>query len=175
MYIWDHSFDHWGHAAMRLEDGTDISWWPSEDRHGILREKDIYSAPAVIGQTIEQASGPHYENKKADLKIPINGLDEKAIKTWWNKFKGNHLWKSLSQNCSTTVSDGLKAGGAKVKLSDIFKQWNLIWTPNDIKKYAQAIKKYEEQQKAHEDQKKANEEIHRNIDEEFKFRRLPPL
>jgi RHS repeat-associated protein len=163
VYYWNHTNSHWGHVAMRLEDGTDISWWPSgEDRHGILLEKDIYSAPAVVDQTIEEASGPGFEDKKADLEISINGLDEKAIKAWWNEFKGNHLWKSLSQNCSTTVSDGLKAGGAKVKLSDIFKQWNLIWTPNDIKKYAQAIKEYEEQRR--EELKKEKEDIKEKLE-----------
>jgi hypothetical protein len=78
-----------------------------------------------------------------DWRIVIGNLDLDAIHKWWLSFKTSHEWKTLSQNCSTTVADALWAGGAAALLtqSEIENfQAVAVWTPNNVLTMAQAIK-----------------------------------
>ena len=145
VHIWDYrgSSEAWGHASMTLEDGTHISWWPSgQNRESIPFISEIYTAPANDPQTYND--DVRLEGQAPDKQIEIKCLDENKIKQWWLVFKTTHKWKTLSQNCSTTVADGLKAGGGADNVS-----WgvshNIVWKPNDVKAFAQAIKNYENQ------------------------------
>lgn len=40
------------------------------------------------------------------------------------------------------MADALKAGGAQVSWYDWWSWWNVVWTPNDVKQYADAIQSY---------------------------------
>ena len=78
-----------------------------------------------------------------DVTISINGLDENAIAVWWNQFKNdpNNKRETLSQNCSTTVAEALKAGNASTPWWDFWSSWNIVWTPADVEEFARAINK----------------------------------
>lgn len=138
--IWDYDGknDSWGHASITLEDGTHISWWPSSNRDSKKLIPLIYSAPALDNQTMSKDI--LYEGKNPDHQIKITGLDEAKISTWWNDFKQNNEWKTLSQNCSTTTSDALKAGGGS-DYSSWLKSHNIVWNPGDAKAFAREIKR----------------------------------
>jgi RHS repeat-associated protein len=139
VHIWNYRGKNvaWGHASVTLENGTHISWWPStEGRAGLLRFMNIYTADANDPQ--EFATDVKWEGQKPDYQIKIKGLDEKKIEKWWDELKKNNQWKTLSQNCSTTAADALKAGGA-----EDYSSWGsshyIIWTPNDVKDFAYEI------------------------------------
>jgi len=141
VHIWNYQGKDiaWGHASLTLEDGTHISWWPSEqgrERNKFISE--IYTAPANDPQTFLKDVA--FEGQKPDHQIRIIGLDEKKIEKWWLEFKKTHQWKTLSQNCSTTAADALKEGGGEGH-SSFPKSHNLIWTPNNVKEFANDIKK----------------------------------
>ena len=70
-------------------------------------------------------------------------LNREAIAVWWNQFKNdpNNKWKTLSQNCSTTVAEALKAGNASTPWWDFWSSWNIVWTPADVEELARAINK----------------------------------
>ena len=143
VYVWTYQGkdEAWGHASMELDDGTYISWWPEdEDGDSIPFIEDIYTVDAIKNKTFAQDIEDE-DNKKPDVTISINGLDEKAIAAWWDKFKNdpNNKWETLSQNCSTTVADALKAGNASTPWWDFWNSWNIVWTPADIEDFAHAI------------------------------------
>ena len=133
----------WGHASLTLEDGTHISWWPeAENRNYLIEALDIYEVDAIKEQEFEDdmyLEGEGKEYVKPDCSIKIIGLDEKAIKEWWEEFSQSNTWKTLSQNCSTTVADALKNGGGD-KYASFLKSHNFVWTPNSAKEYAESIK-----------------------------------
>ena len=70
--------------------------------------------------------------------IFIKGLDENAMGQWWNSFRTQNKWKTLSQNCSTTVAEALKAGGGDDHAS-FLSAHNLVWTPQSVQDYAGSI------------------------------------
>ena len=78
------------------------------------------------------------EGQKPDFEIEIRGLNEKSIQNWWDEFKKSNQWKTLSQNCSTVSAQALKEGGGKAGFFDSNK---IIWTPNDVKNFAEKINK----------------------------------
>jgi len=136
-----------GHASITLEDGTHISWWPQGNeqtgRRGSLRRFDIYEADAYLDQT--KQDDVDLEEKEADEAIHIDGLNEAAIRQWWATFKTtNTHWRTLSSNCSTVVAEALKAGGADAGLWNFWTAHNLIWKPDDVKAYGEAVKKYQD-------------------------------
>lgn len=132
----------WGHASIELDDGTYISWWPSgRDRKSMPLLPDVYCAPANDPQTY--TDDVRLENgHDPDWRIPVGGLDNNKIRTWWSSFKTGHDWCTLSQNCSTTVADAMWAGGAASILTsretDNFETI-AVWTPDDALAFAQAI------------------------------------
>ncbi|HOH62334.1 MAG TPA: RHS repeat-associated core domain-containing protein, partial [Bacilli bacterium] len=136
------SGQNWGHASMMLDNGEYISWWPNTDTKDTIIEynlliKSIYTAKAYEKRTYKQDE--EEEKHSPDFVIDIQGLDEDAILKWWNDFKTNNYWKTFSQNCSTTIADGLAAGGGD-KYSSFMASWNIIWKPNDVEDYAKSIK-----------------------------------
>ena len=143
VYIWTYrgKNDAWGHASVKLDDGTYISWWPEgENRESIPLVEDIYTADAIKDRTfVQDVTGE--DGRSPDVTIPIHGLDEVAIAIWWDAFKNdpNNKWKTLSQNCSTTVADALKAGNASTPWWDFWSSWNIVWTPADVEDFAHAI------------------------------------
>src|SRR5436309_14484231 len=106
----------------------------------------VYSAAANDPQTL--ADDVRLEEQSPDKEIIVTSLNEEKIKTWWIAFKPTQLWKTLSQNCSTTVADGLKAGDASSSHSiwgSVRLQWSahdIVWTPAKVEAYANAINQY---------------------------------
>jgi RHS repeat-associated protein len=109
-----------GHLALLLDDGTYISYWPTcffgRDpqplKHCPARESD-------------------YEKDKAEegrdpLFIQIDGLNEQAMKDWWNNGKGHGDFR-LRNNCSDIVSQALTVGGMP------YRKQSLYTTPDDVK------------------------------------------
>ena len=139
--IWDFrgSASAWGHASLTLENGTHISWWPSEPREYPLGGSlPIYSAPPYNPQSpYDDFKNEGYRNP--DRVINIDGLDEAAIAAWWEKYRDSNQWKTFGRNCATTVADALKAGGGG-------RWWwwsahNLVWTPDNAAIFAENIRK----------------------------------
>ena len=136
--IWKYrgSTEAWGHASITLDNNRYISWWPGSNRRGPLKYFDIYTATAIPKQTY--VDDVHLEGQAPDYRIRIEGLDEAAIEQWWDDFLQSHEWKTLSQNCSTTGADALKAGGA-AKYANWWRLHNIVWTPNDVKALTESI------------------------------------
>ena len=95
---------------------------------------DIYSAPALPP---DMARNQAQEDTTPTI-IHLDNLDEDAIERWWDKFRRNHKWKTLSQNCSTTLADALDAGGGRNRAP--FAPHHVVWTPADVEEYARQIK-----------------------------------
>jgi RHS repeat-associated protein len=109
-----------GHVALLLDDGTYISYWPT-----CFFGKD----PQPFKQCPSREAD--YEKDKADegrdpFFIHIDGLNERAIKDWWNNGKG-HGDFSLMNNCSDIVGQALKVGGMP------YRTQSLYTTPDDVK------------------------------------------
>ncbi|MCR4336509.1 MAG: RHS repeat-associated core domain-containing protein [Candidatus Omnitrophica bacterium] len=138
VYIWNYrgKNEGWGHASMKLENNRYISWWPGPQRSKLIFPM-IYSAPAIEDQSFDDDVS--LEEQMPDMKIEIQGLDEQKIEAWWDNFSTKNRWRTLRQNCSTTVAEGLKAGGGG-RYSSWGKAHNIIWTPNDVKRFAETIR-----------------------------------
>src|SRR5579872_2553698 len=111
-----------GHASMRV-DNTYISWWPEEPGN----PKEKRSVGLSTGFSFHPYRNRSFEADKAaekpvsELPVLISGLDEKAIKNWWQglglvrdgRFLEGPLlpWSLVGRNCSTVVATGLTVGG----------------------------------------------------------------
>ncbi len=115
-YYWpSHGNSKFGHSALLLDDGTYISYWPTCYFGG----KD----PPLLKHC--PARQPNYDkdfeeegNRKPEV-IQVTGLDEAAIKRWWNEGKG-HGDFSLWNNCSDTVAEALRVGGLQVRTTTVY-------------------------------------------------------
>lgn len=143
VYIWKFTGsgpnDNWGHAAIMLNDHTYISWWPGSNR--TPNDSNIYEAdaldPSYPRDRWSEGRDRGYDNGvDPDFVIHIDGLDENAIRSWWDKFRNTHKWKTISQNCSTTAAQALMAGGAP-------PAYKVLWTPSDVQQYARFVQGYE--------------------------------
>jgi hypothetical protein len=156
VYVWDYTATmgksgNWGHASMEVTGGTPAgtqyySWWPqSENRQPKLHESiPIYEVLAIRNRTFADDCRDEGDRlpKNPDHKITISSLDETKVKAYWQNLLDNDpKWSTLGQNCSTTVARALMAGGgdSKVKLKDWWHQWNVVWAPDDVVRYAVAI------------------------------------
>jgi hypothetical protein len=130
---------------MTLKDGTYISWWPNQAA-GIIDQKrfvsDIYTAPAFTDRTFEKDKTDE-GSRMPDYRVEVFSLDETKIKNWWSSYQASENWSSLSQNCSTTVAEALKVGGANVSWYNAMDAHNAIWAPSDVMDYAKSIKSWE--------------------------------
>lgn len=117
---------------MTLDDGTHISWWPrSGEKTG---DSPAVAMPDLRGDIDAEGRSP-------DLSVYMSGLDEVAIKKWWENFRRKHrTWNFTGQNCAATVAEGMGAGGAMgmAWLGGYFPG-NLVWTPSNVKDYANAV------------------------------------
>lgn len=122
---------------MKLDDGTYISWWPGAiNDNGWITWKQFYCADALPNRTFSQ--DVFDEGESPDHKIKIEGLDERAIKEWWETFKKDGNWCTGNRNCSSTVAHGLWAGGGwwAAPWSGTAVGW---WTPDDVLDFAEAL------------------------------------
>lgn len=150
VYIWNFrgKTEAWGHASMKV-DNTYMSWWP--EIPGQVPSKlhpNIYASHPYRNRTY--VADVRAEGQAPDHMIKLDGLNEEAIKDWWQSFglmRGEveyqgplQSWDTLKRNCSNVVATGLKKGGGD-DYADWTKSWNLIWTPRDVLHYARSIKK----------------------------------
>lgn len=167
VYIWDFQGKRaaWGHVAMKVKTYY-ISWWPSGDgqipkvssnRNGFNRVNhllqdygfpldDIYTAHPIRNRTFKD--DVHDEAKNPDHTIYLYGLNEEQIIKWWiytsiwadPKLHGppSYPWNSLDWNCAKVVATALKEGGGD-DYSNWISSWNIIWTPEKTKQYANSI------------------------------------
>jgi RHS repeat-associated protein len=110
----------YGHVSIRLDDGTYISYWPSNP---------LNSNKILIDHTPPFA--PNYDRDKKGEggrepeKIHITGLDECKIKEWWES--GYHGDFSAFNNCSAIVSMALRQGGARIP-------YHIVYEPRQVKR-----------------------------------------
>jgi hypothetical protein len=136
----------WGHASMKV-DQTYISWWP--EKPGQVPSKihtNVYASHPFRNRRYEEDVAA--EGQPPDRVIRIDGLEEKAIKDWWQYFgltrdgvlyQGPLMsWDTLRQNCSNVVATALRVGGGD-KYASWGKSWNIVWTPADVLQYALSI------------------------------------
>lgn len=113
------SIENVGHAAMSLDDGTYISWWPNE----AVTPESGFSSTSFNVHTLEQDL--RAEGSSPSLEQSIRRLHEEVIRGWWvrvaekgfaipftfdNNPKNNFfdLWRT---NCSNIVALALRLGG----------------------------------------------------------------
>lgn len=153
VYVWNYTGknDNWGHASMLVDGGLPpgpryYSWWPQgPGRDYTFHESlPIYAVQAIRNRSYQDdmRDEGRMRPKAPDHVIKITKLDETKVKAYWKSLLDNDpTWRTLGQNCSTTVARALMAGGgdSKVKLGDWWHQWNVVWKPDDLLRYAQAI------------------------------------
>jgi hypothetical protein len=87
-----------------------ISYWPSRNV-----PKDalpyIHDVPPRLPANYDH---DREEEGEDPVIIQIDGLDEDAIKKWWNNGKGHGDWGDLN-NCSDIVGEALRQGGLPVR------------------------------------------------------------
>jgi len=127
VYVWEPTKTTWGHASMRLDDGTYISWWPQRAGKSKCNCGYIFTSPAYQNRNYYQDKRD--EGRPPDKAYRIRNLNEEKIREWWENWKKDLDWSSLSRNCSTTIAEGLKAGGAD---GGFWNNHNYPWTPEDI-------------------------------------------
>jgi hypothetical protein len=105
-----------GHAAMKLDDGTYISWWP-RDTNKVVDTGD----PHTYEQDLE------IEGIPPDAEaINLGHLDTKAISIWWATFRQRtQNYNLVTQNCAFTVLQALVAGGVEKSLPHFIDQAGL--------------------------------------------------
>jgi RHS repeat-associated protein len=109
-----------GHVGLLLDDGTYISYWPT--CHFGKDPQPFKKCPARKADFDQDKS----DEGRDPLLIQIDGLNEQAIKDWWNDGKG-HGDFSLGNNCSDIVGQALKVGGMP------YRTQTLYTTPNDVR------------------------------------------
>jgi hypothetical protein len=138
-YVWYPHVDGFGHAALKLCDGTYISWWPG----GVGDKKQQYwtgrpGAPHSYAVDL----GPAGENHPPDATYDLgcNCLDENAIKTWYSKnflSNPNPKWSVLRNSCSDVAHQALNEGSSALNpCYASISHTNLFWTPKDFGAYA---------------------------------------
>jgi hypothetical protein len=150
VYVWNYrgKNEAWGHASMQV-DRTYISWWPEIPGQVPSKiHRNLYASHPFRNRTFNQDVAA--ERQSPDHSVRIEGLDEAAIKDWWQSFgltrdgvvlQGPLLpWSTLSQNCSNVVAMALHVGGG-AKYASWMKSWNVIWTPADVLNYARSIQR----------------------------------
>jgi len=150
VYVWAFrgKGDAWGHASALL-DQTYISWWP--ETPGQVPSKlhpNIYQSHPFRNRGFDE--DVRAEGQQPDHVVHLKGLNESAIKDWWQGFgltrdgtlyEGPLLaWDTLMCNCSNVVATALKAGGGD-RFASWHKSWNMVWKPSDVLDYALSIAK----------------------------------
>jgi len=127
---------------LRLDDNTYVTWYPVDYNHdfplgnGIFRH--YFSADARPDHSLGDDSD--LEGHQPNAVIHIDGLNEDAIRKWWDKFKTSHRWNSAFQNCSTTVAEALMAGGTEDRMPGY--PAHTIWSPENVVDYVNTYNEF---------------------------------
>ena len=70
----------------------------------------------IANNTFERDTGPKGEGRQPDVVIHIDGLNEAAIKQWWESYRQSLTFNSTKKNCSHVALEALTRGtyGAKI-------------------------------------------------------------
>ena len=147
VYIWNMtSVLHVGHAALKIAGSGGraiyVSWWPVNPEGRISSRIPTFTTIAAgIGgvqasphlNLVEDVNG---EGKMPDYQVQVHGLDDSRMRDAWRLWLNSHQYLVWNSSCATTVSGILRAGGG-----DMYASWPgwLVWTPNEVGRYAQAI------------------------------------
>jgi hypothetical protein len=130
VFVWNPSVKDeaaYGHASMYVGFNTAsplyISWWPVETPFPVisLKESDV-CAPAYGTQKtkfrtyeddcLDEGRRKEKKPRKPEFERVINGLDDAAIKAYWNSIVDkNEPWCGRGLNCAVVVYNALVAGG----------------------------------------------------------------
>jgi hypothetical protein len=141
VYVWLPNFPNVGHTSMMVAGGSYqgrlyISWWPEGDHNAFgLAMCTPYTS---MGSYNDDKAN---EGQESDYTLVIpSGLDEGSIVAWWqNQLTDvNAQYCLLSENCSDVVHQALQAGGADAYVTGN-ATWNVVWTPQGVLEYVQAI------------------------------------
>ena len=141
VYVWNPHVDGYGHAAIKLSDGTYISWWPAGPASS--KGEQYWSGRAGGGRTYADDIGPDGENAAPDATYDIgnNCLDEARIKTWYNTnfvLNPSPKWAVLRNSCSDVAHQALNQGSSALNPCYLsVSHSNLFWTPKDLGLYAE--------------------------------------
>jgi hypothetical protein len=149
VYVWNYRGKTvaWGHASMQCGDKY-MSWWP-EPAPRVPWTKaapQIYDAHPFVLRRFED--DVRDEGMRPDWTIRINGLDEERIKGWWKGYNPqahdmygppSAPWSTITSNCSKIVAMALDEGGGQ-QYAPVLKSRNVVWTPNDVRVYAEAVR-----------------------------------
>ena len=80
-----------GHAALTLQDGTHISWWPAAEG------SDLDHILGVQGRAFSLEQDEKGENNTKPVNVVLKGFDQEKIERWWNTFSTNP-----ERECSAT-------------------------------------------------------------------------
>ena len=109
-YYWGAGGDSkYGHVALRLQDGTYISYWPS-----CFFGKDAPPWKHCPPRPADYDRDFDDEYPRKPEIIVITGLDENAMKRWWNNGKAHGDFRD-GNNCSDIVIQALRVGGLPVR------------------------------------------------------------
>ncbi|MDF9828243.1 RHS repeat-associated protein [Ereboglobus sp. PH5-10] len=135
VYIWDYRGKKvaYGHASMKLDDGTYISFWPQatgRDRSKISSR--LYTVAEIQNQTY--ADDVRLKDGRApDHIINVTNLDTDNIRNFWITWQDDKNWSTIRYNCAATIYNCLHAGGKP-------REFEFIWPPADVKNYANKYK-----------------------------------
>lgn len=143
--VWSPHVDGYGHAALKLCDGTYISWWPSG---GGSKAQQYWTGRPGAGHGEAEDLGPGGENKPPDnvYNLGCGCLDEGAMKAWYDKeFVSNPdpKWAVLRNSCSDVAHQALNVGSGFANPCYLsISHSNLFWTPKDLGAYAECQERW---------------------------------
>jgi hypothetical protein len=139
VYVWDPHVDGYGHAAIKLTNGSYISWWPAG---GGTKAQQYWTGRPGGGHSYAEDIGPGGEGKGPDHTYDLgnNCLDEAAMWTWYTtNFSGSPdpKWSVLRNSCSDVAHQAINAGSSFTNPCYLsISHSNLFWTPKDLGAYA---------------------------------------
>lgn len=105
VFIWMPHVDNFGHAALGIEGGPYVSWWPSDEvpvgaKGGSAMMGSV--ATAMSMRTDKEAEGGRNPDWASG---PIPNMDVKKIRLWWNDLS------PMSSNDAATRHTPVRAAG----------------------------------------------------------------
>jgi hypothetical protein len=157
VWVWNYegSKTAFGHASVSVYGGTPegayyISWWPkcTPDGSDPGKKAEYFGTcepwrSRKLSQDIESEFG-----KSPDKQITLAGLDETAMKKFWDELLKTPAakWSATTTNCAAAVAAALRAGGSDQYFSALddlaffafhTNWWS--WTPASVWDYARAL------------------------------------
>ena len=137
VFIWGPSGSNVGHVSIKLDDGTYVSFWPSEG----INKKIEFFIPQEGTFNPDYLTDVQSEGGNPPEIFKIDGLDEQAMKSWFDESKNSPPKYCMPYVCHDAVSEMLKVGGLAIKPSG-FKFWQKF-VNSFKKKLKKSIKKWE--------------------------------